>query len=79
MVTSDPKRRHTLPISKPITPAPISPNFLGTASIASAPVFDNINFSSKAAPGNSRGFEPVAIMMCLAFKISLSLPVTEIS
>ena len=78
MVTSEPKRRHTLPISKPITPAPITPNRLGTASMANAPVFDRICFSSNGAPGNSRGIEPVAITTCLAVNVSADAPLTAI-
>src|SRR6266700_1840378 len=36
IVTSDPRRRQTLPISRPMTPAPMTPRRLGTSGIASA-------------------------------------------
>ena len=78
-VTSEPRRRQTLPISRPITPAPMTPSLAGTASMVSAPVFDRISFSSNGAPGNSRAFEPVAMTTCLAVRVSLAAPVTLMS
>jgi hypothetical protein len=36
-VTSAPRRRHTEPISRPMTPEPIRPSFFGTAPMRSAP------------------------------------------
>ncbi|OIQ65535.1 hypothetical protein GALL_529050 [mine drainage metagenome] len=77
-VTSAPRRRHTLPISSPITPAPITPRVLGTASMASAPSFDSTRCSSNSSPVRLRGTEPVARMICLPVRLcgSPSLPCT---
>ena len=47
--------------------------------MASAPLFDKISFSSKAAPGSSRAFEPVAMMTCLVSSDSGEAPVTLIA
>ena len=70
MVTSAPSRRQTLPISSPITPAPMTARRLGTSGIASAPVLLRISFSSNSAPGSARGLEPVATITCLAETVS---------
>jgi hypothetical protein len=77
-VTLAPRRRHTEPISRPITPAPITPSLAGTASMASAPVFDRMIFSSNGAPGSSRAFEPVATITFLAVIVSVVVPDTLI-
>ncbi len=79
IVTPDPRRRQTLPISRPITPAPITPRRLGTSGISSAPVLLRISFSSKAAPGSSRGFDPVATITSFAVKASFCAPLTATS
>jgi hypothetical protein len=42
MVTSDPRRFHTLPSSSPITPAPITPRRFGTVSKSSAPTLSTM-------------------------------------
>jgi hypothetical protein len=49
-VTSAPRRRQTEPISRPMTPEPIRPSFLGTAPMRSAPSLDSMFSSSKACP-----------------------------
>jgi hypothetical protein len=54
-VTSAPRRRHTEPISRPITPEPIRPSFLGTAPMRSAPSLLSTFSSSKGTPGKARG------------------------
>jgi hypothetical protein len=41
-VTSAPSRRHTLPSSSPITPAPITPRRLGTVEVERADVVDDV-------------------------------------
>ena len=65
--TSAPKRFHTEPISKPITPAPITPNFLGTAVKFNAPSLSNtLTLLMFTNCGKPRGAEPVAITTCLA-------------
>ncbi|MNT99597.1 hypothetical protein D3C72_2424830 [compost metagenome] len=78
-VTSVPRRRQTEPISRPITPAPIKPSFLGVAPRRSAPSFDRILSSSNGTPGSARALEPVATMTCLPVMDSSSLPATLIS
>ncbi len=78
-VTSAPTRRHTLPISRPITPEPIRPSFFGTAWMASAPSLLSTLSSSKGTPGSARALEPVATMICLPTRVSLVAPVTAIS
>ena len=79
IVTAAPSRRQTEPISRPITPEPTMPSVFGTWSTASAPSLERIVFSSKAAPGKARGFEPVATMTCLAVSVSGLAPATAIS
>ena len=74
MVTSEPKRAHTLPSSRPITPAPIMPSFSGTAENSSAPVELTIFVSLNFAELISIGFEPVAKIIFLASIISVELP-----
>ena len=65
-VTSLPSRFQTEPSSSPITPAPTTSSFLGTAVSDSAPVEETICFSSMVTPGSGATSEPVAMMMCLA-------------
>ena len=55
------------------------PSVFGTASIASAPSFDRMVFSSNGAPGSGRAFEPVATMTCLPVRVSGLAPPTAIS
>ncbi len=62
MVTSLPSRFHTLPSSRPITPAPITPNRFGTTSKSSAPALSTMSFPSNFANGSSIGTEPVAMI-----------------
>ena len=78
-VTSAPRRRQTEPISRPITPAPMTPRRFGTSPIDSAPSLDRTRFSSNAAPGNARAFEPVATMTWRAISVSSADPPTLIS
>ena len=78
-VTSAPRRRHTEPISSPITPEPISPSRRGTASSASAPALDKMRCSSNGTPGKARALDPVATMTCLPTKVSSVAPETLIS
>ena len=54
-VTSAPRRRQTLPISSPMTPAPTTPSFFGTPGIASAPSLSSTRTLSMVAPGRGRG------------------------
>ncbi len=75
-VTSAPRRRHTLPISSPITPAPTTPSRFGTAPSASAPALSSTSALSKGAPGSGRGFEPVATMTCDADSSAGASPAT---
>ena len=76
-VTSAPSLDHTLPSSKPITPAPIIPSLSGTLSKLRAPVLSTI-FSDHFAIGISIGFEPVANIMNFVSKLVLS-PLFETS
>ena len=75
-VTSAPSRRQTLPISRPITPAPTTPSLRGTSGIASAPSLSSTRTLSKVTPGSARGFEPVAMMTCLAVSSAGFAPAT---
>ena len=65
-VTLAPSRRHTLPISRPITPAPTTPSVFGTSASASAPSLSSTRTLSIAVPGSGRGFDPVATITCFA-------------
>ena len=71
--TSLPKRCHMVPISKPITPAPIIPKRLGTSLIFKAPTLSIIISSVKGAEGIVTGTDPAAKITLPAFKW-LSLP-----
>ncbi|MNC89795.1 hypothetical protein D3C83_57840 [compost metagenome] len=70
MVTSAPRRRQTLPSSRPITPAPITPRRLGVAPKASAPSLSHTSSLSTASPGRWRALEPVATITCFACTVS---------
>mmetsp|Transcript_41442 Transcript_41442/g.129795 ORF Transcript_41442/g.129795 Transcript_41442/m.129795 type:complete len:225 (-) Transcript_41442:644-1318(-) len=73
-VTSLPRRRQTLPISRPMTPAPTTTIFSGTDSSSSAPVESTIFLPalSTGTGGSGVTSEPVAIMMF--FVLSVWLP-----
>ena len=65
--TCAPKRFHTEPISKPITPAPMIPSFFGISVRFSAPSLSNtFTLLIGARLGKPRGAEPVAMITCLA-------------
>ena len=68
-VTSEPSLDQTLPSSRPIIPAPTTPNLLGTLSKAKAPVLSTICLP-KLAAGISIGEEPVAIIIFLVSTFS---------
>ena len=71
--TSEPKRLHTEPNSKPITPAPITPKRLGTSLKAKAPVESTIMSSVKGATGMLIGAEPAAkITAFVAWTVSVA-------
>ena len=71
-VTFEPNLAHTLPNSRPITPAPITPRVLGTESISKAPVLSRIFLSSNFAEPISIGEDPVAMIIFLDSIISTS-------
>src|SRR5690606_21820419 len=73
-VTAAPSRRHTLPSSRPITPAPMTPSFCGTVLKSSAPTLSHTSSLSISTPGRVRGLEPVAITTCFA---CTALPATS--
>mmetsp|Transcript_8449 Transcript_8449/g.20031 ORF Transcript_8449/g.20031 Transcript_8449/m.20031 type:complete len:337 (-) Transcript_8449:60-1070(-) len=60
-VTSAPRRDHTEPSSRPITPPPTTTSDSGTAPNSSAPVLDTTRCSSNLRNGSSVGALPVAI------------------
>mmetsp|Transcript_18519 Transcript_18519/g.65518 ORF Transcript_18519/g.65518 Transcript_18519/m.65518 type:complete len:229 (+) Transcript_18519:2586-3272(+) len=66
-VTLEPRRPHTEPISRPMTPAPTTTRCSGTAVRSSAPVESTILPAalSTGAGGSGVGSEPVAMMMFL--------------
>ena len=68
-VTSDPSRRQTLPSSRPITPAPMTPSRLGTSLNSSAPLLSTMRSPSVLATGMLMGSEPVAMMMFSALTV----------
>ena len=76
-VTSAPSRRQTLPISRPITPAPTTPRRFGTAVIASAPALSSTRRLSNGAPGSARGTEPVATITFFAAIFAGAAPSTS--
>ena len=67
-VTCAPRRLHTLPISRPMIPPPMTTIFSGTSFKASAPVEETICSSSMVIepPGKGATSEPVAMMMFFA-------------
>jgi hypothetical protein len=73
MVTSAPRRRQTLPSSRPITPAPITPRRFGTLSKSSAPALSTMVLPSNFANGSSMDVEPGARITFVP-EISLTLP-----
>ena len=69
-VTCEPRRLHTLPISRPITPAPMTQSLPGTSFSDSAPRLSQIRTLSTVTPSICRGKDPVAIMTCFASIVS---------
>ncbi len=65
ITTSEPRRRQTLPSSKPITPAPMIPSVRGAWLNSSAPVESKMRSLSTAATGIVAGTDPVAMIICL--------------
>ncbi len=72
-VTSAPRRRHTEPSSRPMTPAPTTISFFGGAVRLRAPVEDTTIFSSISTPGKRATSEPLAMTITLASS-AVSLP-----
>mmetsp|Transcript_30050 Transcript_30050/g.41882 ORF Transcript_30050/g.41882 Transcript_30050/m.41882 type:complete len:200 (+) Transcript_30050:820-1419(+) len=70
-VTSEPRRPQTDPISRPMTPAPMTISFSGTLSNSRAPVEETIIFSSISIPGILATSDPVARMTFLALIVSV--------
>ena len=64
--TSAPSLRQTLPSSRPMTPAPITPSRFGTASNSSAPQESTTCLPSNGTLFNSIGTEPEASTTCFA-------------
>mmetsp|Transcript_31193 Transcript_31193/g.53357 ORF Transcript_31193/g.53357 Transcript_31193/m.53357 type:complete len:203 (+) Transcript_31193:665-1273(+) len=73
-VTCAPRRRHTEPISSPMTPAPMTTMLLGTSDRSRAPVDVTMVFSSTSTPLSDAGSEPVAMTMFLVDSIAGSDP-----
>mmetsp|Transcript_4235 Transcript_4235/g.5962 ORF Transcript_4235/g.5962 Transcript_4235/m.5962 type:complete len:222 (-) Transcript_4235:529-1194(-) len=67
-VTSEPSRFQTDPISRPITPPPITASRLGTSAMSSAPVESTMRppALSTGQVGSGVTSEPLAIMMLVA-------------
>jgi hypothetical protein len=78
-VTFAPSRRQTLPISRPMTPAPTTPSRAGTSRIASAPALSRTRSLSNATPGSARGFEPVATITCFVTSAAGVAPFARIA
>ena len=72
-VTFEPNLAQTLPSSRPITPAPITPSVFGTSLKFKAPVLFTIFFSSNSAALISIGDEPDAIIIFFDSNISIEL------
>ena len=53
-----PRRRHTLPSSRPMTPAPTTASFFGTLSKSSAPQLSTMFLPSNGMLFSSVGIEP---------------------
>ena len=64
--TSAPSRRQTLPSSRPITPAPITPRRFGTASNSSAPQESTTCRPSNGTLRSGNGCDPEASTTCFA-------------
>ena len=62
MVTSAPRRFHTLPSSRPITPAPITARRFGVSLKSSAPTLSTMYSPSNFANGSSIESEPAAMI-----------------
>mmetsp|Transcript_14595 Transcript_14595/g.44568 ORF Transcript_14595/g.44568 Transcript_14595/m.44568 type:complete len:203 (+) Transcript_14595:809-1417(+) len=75
-VTLEPSLFQTEPISRPITPAPITTSFSGTLSNSRAPVLSTMIFPSLSTgtPGSLDGSEPDAITIFFAFRETVSEP-----
>ena len=71
--TSEPRRRHTEPSSRPMTPAPITPRRFGASLNSSAPVESTMCSPSVLATGISIGTEPAARITYLAVMV-VSVP-----
>ena len=69
--TSEPSLLQTVPISRPITPAPITISFLGTFFKSKAPVEVTICVSSMSILGRIVGVDPVAIIIFSACMFSV--------
>ena len=77
-VTSAPKRLHTEPSSRPITPPPTTMSFFGTSLSSRPPVEETILSSSMSTPGNGITSEPVAMTMFLVL-ISVTAPSSAVT
>ena len=69
--TSDPSLLQIVPISRPMTPPPITINFLGTFLSSRAPVEVTIDSSSIFILGKTDASDPVAIITLSVFIISI--------
>ena len=78
MTTSAPRRRHTEPSSRPMTPAPITPRRFGASANSSAPVESTMYSPSVFATGISIGTEPAARITYLAVMADSS-PSSEVN
>ena len=67
MVTSAPRRFHTLPSSRPITPAPITARRFGTSVKSRPPTLSTMVSPSNLANGSSIESEPAAMMTLVPF------------
>ena len=72
--TSAPRRDQTVPISRPIYPAPTTTSLFGNSESSRAPVEETICFSSIDIEARLVGSEPVAIIILSAFNSPLSRP-----
>mmetsp|Transcript_5660 Transcript_5660/g.14586 ORF Transcript_5660/g.14586 Transcript_5660/m.14586 type:complete len:202 (-) Transcript_5660:329-934(-) len=83
-VTSDPSRRQTLPISRPMTPPPTTASFFGMVSSSRAPVESTIFFAALSTGQGLRGAgtDPVATRTFLVESVSsppsFSLTATDV-
>ena len=72
MMVSAPRRAHTLPSSKPMTPAPITPRRRGVSANSNAPSESTMALPSNGAWSISMGTEPGASTTCSAASIAAS-------